>query len=425
MNEYAPPPGFVPAPSTIEGIVVFVPAPPDLGPQQEVVEFNCPQCGATTAFSATDGGLTCVHCGYYEAPISAVVGKSAARFEFTVETMERAAQGWGAERKEIECQNCGALTSIPPDSLTHTCPFCGSNKVLQRQAAQDILRPRYLIPFKIEAQTCRNIAREWLGSSWMVPAKLRQLSDIASFSGLYLPFWTFSARTRADWKAEVGHPEVERYYENGEWKQRTVIRWRWESGNVDQTIEDLLVPGTARLSDRLLTDVKNFQLSDMAPYEPKYLAGLQALAYDIPLEKAWDSGRQQMRETTRGSCISQASTSNVRNFSMSLDFADETWRYVLLPVYLATYRYQDKSFQVMVNGQTGQITGQRPADWNKIWLVVAAILSPGVLFCLMGLVTIPFAGIGIGIGAFGFVLLVIGFIIALVLYKKAQELDDI
>lgn len=423
MPETFPPPNYVPTESKIPGIEVFVPAPPEGVPQQEVVEFQCPQCGATTAYSAADGGLTCSHCGYYEAPKKAAVGKRADQLEFTVEAMERAAQGWGEERKEMECQNCGARTTVPVENLTFTCPFCGSNEVIQRTAPQDVLRPRYLIPFKFEAPACVELARKWLGSSWMVPSSLKNSAALAKFSGVYLPFWTFHAVTAASWKAEVGHAKTERYYQDGQWKERIVIEWRWESGQVQLPIDDLLVEGTSRLSNVLLDHIKKYNLTELTPYDPKYLAGLQAQAYDVPLEKAWDTGRQEMREKTRQACLGQASTSQVRNFSMTLDFSDESWRYVLLPVYLTTYRYEGKAYQVMVNGQTGEVTGQRPADWTRIWLVIAAILTPGLCLGLAGLVTTPIGGIGVGIGGFGFVLLVIGIVIGITIFFKAHSMD--
>lgn len=131
-----------------------------------------------------------------------------------------------------------------------------------------------------------------------------------------------------------------------------------------------------------------------------------------------------MREQTRQGCVEKASTSQVRNFSMNLDFSDESWRYVLLPVHLATYSYDDKVYQVLVNAQTGTIAGQRPVDWNKIWLAIAALVLPGLLLGLIGLLTIVLGGIGVVIGGFGFVLLVIGVIISVVIYQQANALDD-
>jgi hypothetical protein len=339
--------------------------------------------------------------------------------------MQRAAQGWGVERKEICCQNCGAAASLPADSLTFTCAFCGSNKVVQRQAPQDVLRPRFVAPFEIETRSCAEIAAKWLGSSWVVPADLRQASRLGNFTGIYLPYWTFDAETRASWKAEVGHTRTERYYQNGEWKERTVIDWRWESGKVRQTIDDLLVPGTQRVSLNLLGQIEPFDLNALAPYSPEYLAGFQAQAYDIPLETAWDAGRQRMRDQTRQTCQSQASTSRIRNFSMDLDFANEGWRYILLPVYLAAYTYGRETYQAMINGQTGAIAGQRPVDWNKLWLVIAALLAPGGLLGLIGILTTPLAGFGVPIGAVGFVMLVIGVIISIILYIQADRMDDI
>ncbi|MBN1148491.1 MAG: hypothetical protein JXA78_14630 [Anaerolineales bacterium] len=425
MTDMLPPAGYIPTYSKVEGIDVFMPAPPETDPHKEIVEFKCPQCGATTAYSASDGGLTCSHCGYYEAPHKAAVGKRATEFEFTIETMQRSAQGWGEGRKEMSCQNCGAQISIPLDHLTHTCAFCGSNKVIQRQAPQDILRPRFVIPFKIEPGACQGIVKGWLTSSWMTPSGLRDISNLANFTGIYLPYWTFDAVTTADWKAEVGRQETRRYFENGEWKARPVTVWRWESGRVRLEIDDLVVPGAARLSAVLMERIKDFDLRDLAPYEPKYLAGLQAQSFDIPLEKAWNQGRGQMREQTRLACLGQASTSQVRNFSMNLDFADESWRYILAPIYLAAYTYDRQPFQVMINGQTGEISGQRPVDWTKVWLVIALLLSPGLLLGLVGLITIPLGGIGIGIGGLGFILLIIGMVIGFILWRQADALDDV
>jgi ribosomal protein S27AE len=416
-----PPANFIATTSAVDGIEVYMPAPPESEKQREVIEFHCPQCGAGTAYSAADGALTCTHCGYYEPPRKPVVGKGAEEFEFTVETLERAAHGWGEVRKELQCQGCSAYTSVPPDMLTHSCPFCGSNKVIQRHAPQDVLRPRFMIPFKVENERCRQIVKEWLGSSWLTPAALRQAARTDNFSGVYLPFWTFDAVTRADWRAEVGHRKTERYYSGGKWQTRTRIVWRWENGHVKQVMDDLLIRGALHLSELHLGQIKkDYDLSALAPYEPKYLAGFQAQAYSVPLEAAWATARQQMREQTRLACHSQASTSRIRNFSMNLDFSDETWRYILLPAYLSTYTYDGRTFQVMINGQTGAISGQRPVAWLKVWLVVAGLLSPGAALGLVGLFYPSWSGLILA----GFLLLAIAIGIGFYLVSQAMRLDD-
>jgi predicted RNA-binding Zn-ribbon protein involved in translation (DUF1610 family) len=422
MWQSFPPENFVPTRSAIDGIDVFKPAPANPTQQRETVHFACPRCGGSTAYSAADGGLLCTSCDYYEPPQQEAVGKQAEAFEFTVETLQHAAaHGWGQARKELQCQGCGAYTSLPVDSLSHTCPFCGSNNVIQTQSAQDALRPRFLIPFKVEPDRCYAIAREWLGSSWMTPGSLKRLAKVAEFTGIYLPFWTFDANTTASWKAEVGHTTT---YRDSKGRSRSRTTWKWESGRAQLNIENLVIPGTSKVSNRLLRQIRNFNFHDLAAYEPTYLAGYQAQAYDITLEQSWETARHDMREQTRQACRNQASTRKIRNFSMELDFSNESWRYVLLPVYLANYHYEQKTFQVMVNGQTGEISGQRPADWAKVLLVVAALLAPGLTLGVIGAITLLFGGIGMVFIIMGFVLLVAGLGWGIRLITQAQRMDD-
>jgi hypothetical protein len=189
--------------------------------------------------------------------------------------------------------------------------------------------------------------------------------------------------------------------------------------------DDVLIRGTKHISRLLLGQIDQFNLNNLVPYEPSFLAGFQSQAYDIPLESAWEESRLAMRKLTREACFDQASSNQIRNFSMNLDFKDEMWRYILLPVYVASYTYDDKVYQALLNGESGAISGQRPVDWKKVWFVVAGLLTPGILLGIIGLITLLFAGIGVLIGGFGFVLLIIGIVISVLIFQRAQGLDDV
>ncbi len=414
-----PPRGYVPVQSAVPGIAVFAPAPKK-EKLDEVVDFICPQCGGETAYSVADGGITCAYCGYYEAPHNETVGLEAESFEFTVETVERAAQGWGEARKELLCQSCGGQISLPPGALTTACPFCASNKVIHHAAAQDALRPRFLIPFQIDEARCQQIGREWLGSSWLVPKELRRLASVSTFTPLYLPFWTFGSTSDATWRAQVGHTET--YRSGGKTKRRTV--WRWEDGRVRHTYSDLLTRGTNHVSLLLLEQINDYNLDALTPYDAQYLAGMQAQAYEVHLEDAWAMARQTMRDDTKKKCRAQASTNKIRNFSMQLDFQEESWRYILLPVYINTYYFENKPFQLLMNGQTGTIAGQRPADWRKIGLFAAGLILPGLLLFLFFLLFLPEV-YGSGGGFCSFAIFFGGLLAAIAIALQAQKLDKI
>jgi DNA-directed RNA polymerase subunit RPC12/RpoP len=417
---WQPPPDFAPVESTLPGISVFAPRPKETqvdAPQT----FACPQCGATTKFDVAAGGVACEHCGFKSTPQAQKVGLQAQVLEFTLETLSQAEMGWGVARKELHCNSCGADLAIPENALTATCPFCASNRVNVRAAPIDQLRPRFLIPFKIQPQATRALTQHWLGQGWFHPDALGASAIVDRFSGVYLPFWTFSADIISTWKAEVGYEREERYYDDSdkEWRTRTEIDWRWENGRVSIHAADLLISGSSRLSQVILKRLYPFKLNDLVSYAPDFLAGWQAQTYELTLPKAWEQGKVEMRERAKSACQSDINSSHVRNFSMTADFDDETWRYVLLPVYIAAYKFENKVYQVMLNGQTGAIAGQKPVAWWKIWLVVAAILSPGLCLGLVGLPLLLVGGIGLLPLILGAILFIAGLFGAFFLYQNA------
>lgn len=422
MSDSFPPPDYIKTETAVAGIAVYMPKPPE-EKHQEVVEFRCPNCDASKAYSADDGGLTCSYCGYYEAPKSEKVGKKAEEFEFTVETMERATQGWGSERKELACNRCDAHVTISTDMLTHTCPFCHSNQVVQVKAPQDVLRPRFLVPFKVDSEMVRKNTAVWLGSSWMLPASLNRLAHGTEFTPIYIPAWTFDASTSANWKAEVAHTKTRGHGKN----RRTTTEWRWESGKVRKAYDDLMVNGASNLSETLLRDIRRFDLRQLVTYAPDFLAGVQAQAYDVSLDEAYKRARSSMREHTKQACRSQASSQRMRNFSMKLDFTEESWRYILLPLFIAVYHYDNKPYQILVNGQTGAVTGQRPVDWKKVMLVLAGALLPAVFLAVVGGLMLAFSQGDEGNLAFmlAAVFTAVALIFAGFTINSAMKMDDI
>ena len=371
---WQPPANFQEVASAVEGIIVYAPRPVEEKVEGPVT-YKCPNCGATTRYDVAAGGVACESCGYKATTKTEQVGRQAETFEFTLDNLGKAQQGWGVALQELHCDSCGASIGLPENSLTVTCPFCASNKVNVRAAPNDHLRPHVLVPFKVKPEDTRSRAAEWLGKGWFHPKELASAAVIDRFSGIYLPFWTFDATISAGWKAEVGYERTERYYDSSSktWHTRIVIDWRWENGQVGLSINDLLIGGSSHISQLILERLYPFNLNELVTYTPDFLAGWQAHTYDIPLTTAWEEGKARMRERAKEACYGDIHSSHVRNFSMMADFSDEAWRFILLPVYVAAYKFEDRVFQVMVNGQTGAVAGQKPVAWWKIWLAVAAL----------------------------------------------------
>lgn len=131
-----------------------------------------------------------------------------------------------------------------------------------------------------------------------------------------------------------------------------------------------------------------------------------------------------MREMTKHACRGQASGPRIRNFGMTMDFEKETWRYILLPIYVATYRFENHTFQVLVNGQTGTIAGQRPVSWLKVGLASAAVLAPGLLLGFAAAIALFFGGMVLVIGSIAAIVLLMGAGMVVKWVQEAMRMDD-
>jgi transcription elongation factor Elf1 len=417
---WQPPQDYYPVESTVPGISIWAPLL-KTEKMDTPTTFTCPKCGASTQYNVSSGGVACEHCGFTASVVAQKVGQRAETFEFTLSTLSQAQQGYGVERRQLHCDSCGAEFAVAETALTSTCPFCASNKVNISSAPSEQLRPRFLIPFKVQADALKARVSEWLGKGWFHPSDLAKMIVIDRFTGVYLPFWTFSAHIASSWKAEVGYERTVRRYNAStkSWESHTVIDWRWENGQVGLDVADLPICGSTFLSRVILEKLQPFNLNELVTYSPDFLAGWQAHAYNLTLPTAWEQGKATMRERAKIACYADIHSSHVRNFTMTADFADEAWRYILLPVYIAAYKYEEKIFQVMVNGQNAVVAGQKPVAWWKVWLAIGLIMAPSLLAGLIGIPLLLAGGVGVVPLVISIVLLVIGAVISYQIYHSA------
>lgn len=214
----------------------------------------------------------------------------------------------------------------------------------------------------------------------MTPRQLRKQANLGDYVSLYAPFWTFDAKVTAGWSAEIGYDETSW---DDEGLPETETSWKRKSGQVHMTFDDQYVPGTTHLNETGVEQITGFDLRALVPYNPAYLAGHHAQAFEVNLNQAWEKAQKQMGKRVLAECKRDALSGDgdhVRNLRLrSFEPQDAKWRYVLLPVYTSTYRYGKRVCQTLINGQKGTIGGQRPVAWFKVCLVALAPLLPFVL----------------------------------------------
>ncbi|MFT7520411.1 MAG: DNA-directed RNA polymerase subunit RPC12/RpoP [Kiritimatiellia bacterium] len=417
---WQPPADYICVDSAVEGISVWAPDPERPEDRQGRSDgYRCPSCGASVGYEVAQGAIACGFCGFQEQVDSKRVGHEAGVKRFTDVAMAAAAATWVLGRKEQHCEACGVDVDIEEGSLAVSCAFCGSAQVLLREGVVHGLRPSAMVPFCVDRDGLQKRARAWLGGGWMHPSQLATGAVMEQFIGVYSPFWTFDARLSCDWSANVGRKKTRRVYRDGKWTSETYIDWNWETGHTDLGQPAHIGPGTSRIHAGLLARVDDFDLSGLVEYHPDFLAGWQAQAFDIALTVAWDEARSQMREQGRAACKRDIGSTHVRQLSASVDFRDEAWRYVLLPLHLCAYSWDGKVYRIVVNGQTGAIAGHKPVVWWRIWLVMSLFYVPGLLLGLIGVPLILLGGLGLIVLVIA-LLLVIGAVVgSIALHQRA------
>ncbi|ROU08653.1 zinc ribbon domain-containing protein [Lysobacter enzymogenes] len=299
-------------------------------------------------------------------------------------------RGYSAQRREVQCQSCHAISVFVDGKVADRCEFCGSPSIIDHESLGDAITPESLLPFKVSDGQVRDAIRKWYGSRWFAPNRLKTAALTDTLKGVYLPYWTFDADVSARWSAEAGYYyyETQSYTENGERKTREVQKVRWEpaSGSLQLFFNDELVPGTVGVHADLLQKIGDFPTAtDLKPYSPEFVRGWTVERYQVDLRQAARRGEAQMRERTRDACSAEVPGDTQRNLQVDATLSRRTFKHVLVPVWLVSYTYGSRSYQVLANGYTGALAGERPYSWIKIaFAVAAAAIALLVLLLVFG-----------------------------------------
>jgi hypothetical protein len=346
-------------------------------------KYNCPSCGAEATWNPAKQALVCNYCGTVAHTQPGETGGDVLEQDLiaTLQRLGSHERGWATERQSVRCQSCQAITVFEPSRAAQRCDFCGSAAIIPVEEQARPIRPESLLQFVVSEVQVRETIRTWYGSRWFAPNKLgiRALTD--TVHGVYVPYWTFDAHVSADWTAMSGdyYYETESYTDSqGKRQTRQVrkIRWYPSSGHLDHFFDDELVPATRGVSMDLLRKVEPFPTTkELKPYDAAYLTGWNVEQYQVDLIASAQHAREVMDGKTRSLCAQQVPGDTHRDLDVNAHYSRQTFKHILVPVWLLAYTYHGKNFQVVVNGYTGTIAGQYPKSWIKITLLVLTILA--------------------------------------------------
>ncbi len=347
-------------------------------------KFACPACGAEATWNPGKHALICAFCGTESASELKVEGEIIEHdLKQTLASLKGRETGLAREAIEVKCQSCQAISSFEANRVAQNCEFCGSAALVPYKDVHEVIRPESLLPMKISEPRVREDMRRWYGSRWFAPNALGQKAMTDTLRGLYVPYWTFDAKVHAAWTAESGthYYTTETYTENGQRRTRQVQHTRWTSasGELEHFFDDELICGSKGVHPKLLRQVEPFPTKESVPYDAGYLAGFVVERYQIDLGTASQTSRGSMERQVEALCGQQVPGDTYRNLRTQQQYSAQTFKHVLAPLWLLTYVYRGKPFQVVVNGYTGKIAGEHPLSWVKIFFAAMAVIIVAIV----------------------------------------------
>lgn len=359
----------------------------------QVTNHKCPACTGPLHFVGESGRLECDYCGstYTVEEIEAMYAeKIEEAVEESIEQAEKEAEAakentWGDEAdgmRVYSCPSCGAELICDETTAATSCPYCGNPTVIPGQFHGG-LKPDYVIPFKLDKEDAIAALKKYYKGKKLLPKTFSEKNHIEEIKGVYVPFWLFDGKASADisYHATRVHNQVQ-----GDYMVIITEHYKVRRG-ASVRFSKVPVDASSKMPDAHMDSIEPYDYSELKEFSTAYLPGFMADKYDVSeadcknrvTERAGNSIETMVNSTAAGytTCIPE---------QKSVRVTPDKAKYVLLPVWMLSTRWNGRSYLFAMNGQTGKFIGDLPIskgrflEWFlKISLPITAVLG-AILF---------------------------------------------
>ncbi|HOO48665.1 MAG TPA: hypothetical protein PLM10_07040 [Saccharofermentans sp.] len=346
----------------------------------ESTDRKCPNCGATVTFNVETHSMQCEFCGYTKELAQGAGNDEIKELDFGSAELDENCD-WGNEKILVSCKNCGGETIVDSVVVSTSCPFCGSTNVASSEMLKKTMLPGGIVPFAINEKMARDCVSRYVKGKVLCPSVIKNNINAMSFRGIYLPFWTFDSSTSSTYKARLGYR-----HSNG---KNTYYTWKKNNGVYDLFIDDQMICSSERARRASIEKVAAFDFSKMSTYNAELLAGFAAERYSVSLKDGFVLAKASMDKVIRKKLTRKLRSSyradRVEFTELQTHHANVTYKYVLAPIWVVAFKYQNSVYDLAVNGQTGKVEGKTPYNIGVIVAIIGAIVGLYLLFQVLPL----------------------------------------
>jgi DNA-directed RNA polymerase subunit RPC12/RpoP len=271
------------------------------------------------------------------------------------------------------CKSCGGEIVGDENTVSTACPYCG-NPVVMSGRVSGMLKPNYVIPFKLDKKAAKAKLKEYVNSKKFAPNAFKSENKLEEIKGIYVPFWLFDSNINAAVQYEATRVRTWRdsKYEYTETSYFDVYR----QGNM--AFNNIPVDGSTKMPDDLMESIEPFDFKDAVDFQTAYLAGYLADKYDVDMQASIPRANERIKKSAEDTLKDtvQGYATVTPKFS-SVQLINGVSKYALYPVWLLNTTYKGEKYTFAMNGQTGKFIGNLPVDKGKLWGLFAGIAAVG------------------------------------------------
>ena len=327
---------------------------------------------------------------------------------------------WGTPLMAVHCAHCGEAHLAP--ETPPRCPFCLQGPVAPQPAYLREEPPEQVLPHAVSERELVEALAQWARGIWFRPTDLRA-DVLAQRARRYLiPLWLVDGRIEAAWRADVGFDyqvvsHQDRYREGTGWSSQEVketrIRWEPRVGRLSRAYENVAGPA---LDDHraLMARLGNFNLGQRAAYTPQTVTDAVVRIPSLEPEAAWAGVEASFTRTAEAECQEAAGADHIRDFALQAEYSALNWTLLLLPAYVTWYQEEERVWPVLVNGQSGRVSGVRRASARKANVTSVVMGAVALLLFLVGGILALLGAVAPPVAVVGGLILLVGVLLAVV-----------
>jgi hypothetical protein len=288
---------------------------------------------------------------------------------------------WGIPLAAVHCPHCKEAHLVPRDAIPPLCPLCLQGPVEPQPAVLREEPPEQVVPYAISPQALAGALERWAAGGWFRPDDLKASTLVQRAQRYLVPLWLVDGRIEGAFRADVGFDyqvvsSQDRYREGAGWSsqqvQETRVRWEPRVGRVSRAYENVIAPALddhravmSRLGDGSTELAEVYDLRQRAPYDAQAIQGGVVRIPTLEPEAAWPGAEAAFVRTAQAEAQQAASADHIRDFTIQAEYRDLNWTLLLLPAYVTWYREAGHTWPILVNGQSGRVSGARLASARK------------------------------------------------------------